>query len=223
MVLLPVILASFCGKITGGNWVYACCRLWADVWLLLIGIFHKNIYEEKIGQDRHYIFICNHISYMDIPVLLKTVRQPIRVLGKSEMEKIPVFGLIYKIAVVSVNRKDAIQRAESVRNLLFFLNRNISVFIFPEGTFNLTDKPLKEFYDGAFRIAIETATAIKPIVLLDTHRRLNHKSIFSLTPGISRAVHLKKIETDNYSMEDLLKLKETAYVQMQNALLHYKG
>jgi 1-acyl-sn-glycerol-3-phosphate acyltransferase len=41
--------------------------------------------------------------------------------------------------------------------------------MFPEGTFNETNAPLKDFYDGAFRIAIETKTAVKPVLFLDAY------------------------------------------------------
>ncbi len=55
-----------------------------------------------------------------------------------------------------VNRENASKRAESIKQLNQFFAQKISVFICPEGTFNTTHKPLKDFYDGAFRIAIET-------------------------------------------------------------------
>ncbi len=87
---------------------------------------------------------------------------------------------------------NASNRARSVIKLKAVLKKNISVVIAPEGTFNMTDKPLKEFYDGAFRIAIETQTPIKPILFLDAYDRLNYKSIFSFTPGRSRAVYLEE-------------------------------
>ena len=217
-----VIIASFFGEVRGGNFIYILCHLWADTWLFMVGIRHKNIYEQKADPEKHYIFICNHISYIDIPVLLKIVRQPMRVLGKYEMEKVPVFGFIYKKAAVTVNRKDAVHRAQSIKKLLKVLDKNISVFIFPEGTFNQTEKPLKDFYDGAFRIAIETQTPLKPVVYLDGKARLNYKSIFSLTPGISRAVHLKEIKTTGMTLDQLAELKQKAYDQMENALLRYK-
>ena len=118
---------------------------------------------------------------MDIPIIMKAIRnQPFRILGKSEMAKIPVFGFLYQHAVVMVDRSSAKKRAESVEHLKLFIRKGISVVIAPEGTFNMTNNPLKEFYDGAFRIAIETQTPIKPILFLDTYHRMHYKSIFTL-------------------------------------------
>ena len=222
LLIFPfIIIASFFGKMAGGNFIYKLCSLWADLWMFLAGISHHNIYESPHDDSLQYIFVCNHISYIDGPVMVKALRQ--KLLGKAEMVKVPLFGFIYKYAVVLVDRKDAAQRMQSVNTLRSILNRKISVFIFPEGTFNTTHQPLKEFYNGAFRIAIETQTAIKPLLFLDAYDRLNYKSIFSLTPGKSRAVFLKETPTIGVTIEDLPILKNKIYRQMEDALIKYKA
>ena len=156
--------------------------------------------------------------------MMKAVRdQHIRILGKSEMAKVPLFGFIYKNAVVMVDRKDVHQRAKSLKTLKSIITKNISIFICPEGTFNMTNAPLKNFYDGAFRIAIETQTPIKPILFLDTYDRLNYKNIFSLTPGKSRAVYLEETTTTGYTFADVAYLKEKIYKQMEDKLIRYNA
>ena len=149
--------------------------------------------------------------------------QHIRVLGKSEMTKVPVFGFIYKNAVVSVDRTDAAHRSKSVFVLKSVLKKNISIVLAPEGTFNMTHHPLKEFYDGAFKIAIETQTPIKPVLFLDAYNRLNYKSIFSLTPGKSRAIYLAEVPVDDYKPVDVLLLKQKVYDIMEAGLIKYKA
>ena len=225
LLIFPlVVIASFFGKVEGGNFIYILCRLWADVLLPLLGIFHKNIFEAPHDRNKQYVFVVNHISYMDIPIILKAVRkQHFRILGKSETSKIPVFGFIYKSATVMVERGSAINRTKSVRQLKSVIKRNIAIVIFPEGTFNETHQPLKEFYDGAFRIAIETQTPIKPILFLDTYDRLNYKSIFSLTPGKSRAVYLDEISVKGLTMKDVALLKNKVHKIMEEKLRYYKA
>lgn len=219
-----VIIASFLGKVTGGNIIYDACRIWADIWFFLIGVFYRNIYEAPYDTSRQYIFVSNHISYLDIPVIMKAVRkQHFRILGKAELGAIPVFGFIFKQAAVSVDRKNPENRAKSVIILKSIIKRKISVFICPEGTFNETHKPLKDFYEGAFKIAIETQTPIKPILFLDTYDRLNYKSIFSLSPGRSRAVFLEETNTAGLSLNDVSSLKEKVYKQMEDALIRYNA
>ena len=222
-LLFPfVVLASFFGKIKGGNMVYHICRFWAGAATFCWGIFHRNMYEVPHDPRHPVVFVFNHISYMDIPVLLLSFRkQPIRVLGKAEMAKIPIFGFIYRTAAVMVDRGNSDKRAQSVKTLKAVLRKNISVVIAPEGTFNMTGKPLKEFYDGAFRIAIETQTPIKPVLFLDAFDRLSYKTIFSLTPGRSRSVFLEEINVNGYTLENLAALKQKVYDVMEAGLVKY--
>ena len=161
---------------------------------------------------------------MDIPIILKAIRgQHFRILGKAEMGKIPVFGLFYRNAVVMVDRSSAEKRASSVQKLKAVIRKGISVVIAPEGTFNMTTKPLEDFYDGAFKIAIETQTPIKPILFLDTYDRLCHKSVFTLTPGKSRAVYLEEISVAGLTARDVAMLKEKVYQLMEKKLIGYKA
>lgn len=161
---------------------------------------------------------------MDIPFLLKTIRwQHIRILGKAEMSKIPLFGFIYRSAVVMVERGDPEKRAKSLRQLKSVLNKDISIVIAPEGTFNMTHNPLKEFYDGAFKVAIETQTPIKPILFLDAYDRMGYESIFSITPGRSRSVYLEEVPVDGLTLADVEFLKGKVYRIMEEKLIAYKA
>jgi 1-acyl-sn-glycerol-3-phosphate acyltransferase len=227
LLMIPVFLwslfASLFGRIKGGNMVYYACIVWADVWCFLIFIWHKNIYIEKPKEHQSYIFVANHISYLDSAILPKTFRHSLRPLGKVEMAKVPIFGTIYKNAIVTVDRSSPENRVRSVQTLKSILRKEISVLVFPEGTFNTTGKPLKDFYDGAFRIAIETGTPIKPVLLLDTYSRMNHHSVFSLNPGKSRAVFLPEISVEGLAANDMQELKEKVYSIMEKALREYKA
>ena len=213
-----VIIASFFGKIKGGNFIYRLCSLWADVWLPLVGITHKNIFIGPHKPDHACIFVANHISNMDVPILVKTLRQPIRVLGKMELSRIPVFGFLYRNAVVMVDRSSNENRATSVKTLKSILKRGISIVIFPEGTFNTSGRPLQQFYNGAFRIAIETQTPIKPIVFPDTINRMHYNSVLSLTPGISRAVFMEEVPVAGLTTSDIEWLKNKVYNLMDAEL-----
>jgi len=224
LLIFPfVIFASFFGRIKGGNKILRLCMIWADVWFPLIFIFHKKIFETPHDKTNQYIFVSNHISYLDSAVLVKAYRQPVRPLGKVEMTKVPVFGFIYRKAIVTVDRSSAENRAESIRILKSIISKGISVIVFPEGTFNMTNKPLKEFFDGAFRVAIETQTAVKPVLFLDTYSRMNYKSIFAMNPGICRIVYLKEIPVDGLTIEDVQLLKQKVYEIMEKKLIEYKA
>jgi len=224
MVFPLVIVASFFGKVKGGNFIYRLCRFWTDIVYFLFGMYHINYYDAPHDRDKQYVFVFNHISFFDIPVIMKAIRQQhFRILGKAELAKVPVFGFIYRQAVVMVNRDSPEHRAQSVRQLKSVINKGISVVIAPEGTFNMTAQPLKEFYDGAFRVAIETQTPVKPILFLDAYDRLSYKSIFSLTPGKTRAVFLDAVSVEGLTLNDTQALKEKVYKMMEEKLIAYKA
>jgi len=224
LLALPfVIAASFFGKVKGGNFIYKVCKVWGLTWYAFVGIKHKNIYEVPHDVNHQYIFVANHISFMDIPPIVVSMNQPVRVLGKYEMVHYPFFGYIYKRAVILVDRRDAERRVQSVREMKAALQRHISIFIFPEGTFNETGAPLKEFYDGAFRIAIETQTRVKPILFIDTVDRLHYSSIFTLSPGPCRVVFMEEVPVAGLQMSDLAMLKEKVHKIMEEGLVRYRG
>lgn len=226
-LMIPVFLwslfAALFGRIKGGNLVYRGCTVWADLWFFLIFIWHRNIYLQKPTKNQSYIFVANHTSYLDAAIIPKIFRQPLRPLGKVEMARIPLFGTIYKNAIVTVDRSSAANRAKSVQVLKSILRKGISVLVFPEGTFNETGTPLKEFYDGAFRTAIETGTPIMPVLFLDTYDRMSPKSIFSLNPGKSRAVFLPEISVNGFTLTNLADLRIKVYHAMEMELQKQKA
>jgi len=224
IVFVLVLFFLLLGKIRSGNLVYRACRVWGHCWYFFVGVKHKEIYEALHDKNKQYVFVANHSSYMDIPSAMMCIHQQVRVLGKYEMVRYPIFGLIYRAAVILVDRRDAEHRAKSVRALKAAVKKGISIFIFPEGTFNESEKPLKDFYDGAFRTAIEMQIPIKPILFIDNTKRLHWKSIFTLTPGVSRCVYLDEVSVNAYhTKQDVQLLKQKVHAMMEQGLIKYQN
>jgi 1-acyl-sn-glycerol-3-phosphate acyltransferase len=161
---------------------------------------------------------------MDIPPIVQLKHQPIKPLGKFESSKIPIFGWIYRAAVIMVDRSSPDKRAKSLRNLKAALHKKVSIFIFPEGTFSMTEeRPLKNFYNGAFKLAIEMQVPIQPILLVDAVDRMHYSSVFTLTPGKNRVVYLPTVKVDEYTMDDIEILKDKVYQMMDEGLRRYRN
>jgi 1-acyl-sn-glycerol-3-phosphate acyltransferase len=204
--------------------VYKICRYWAKAFLILIGVRHIEIFEDQHDFKKPHIFVANHNSYMDIPPIVQLKHQPIKPLGKFESSKIPIFGWIYRAAVIMVDRSSPDKRAKSLRNLKAALHRKVSIFIFPEGTFSMTEeRPLKNFYNGAFKLAIEMQVPIQPILLVDAVDRMHYSSVFTLTPGKNRVVYLPTVKVDEYTMDDIEILKDKVYQMMDEGLRRYRN
>jgi 1-acyl-sn-glycerol-3-phosphate acyltransferase len=222
-LLFPLfVIAALGGKVKGGNAIMALCRFWGDCWLFLTGVRHGVDPSNRPDPNRSYIFVGNHISYIDAALIITSVRQPFRALGAAEYGRYPIFGYVYQLVVICVHRKDPESRAKSVEALRQFLGKGISVLIYPEGTFNMGTSALSEFYNGAFRLAIETQTPIKPLLFLDAYDRMHYDSIFSVNPGESRAFYLEEISVEGLTLDDLESLKNQVYAQMEKELLGRK-
>jgi 1-acyl-sn-glycerol-3-phosphate acyltransferase len=124
---------------------------------------------------------------------------------------------------VVVDRSDPEARAESVQKLMGQLRRGISIFMFPEGTVNKTGELLGAFYDGAFRMAIETQCPVRPILFLDAAARFNRLSVFSLNPGTSRAIFLEPVPVEGRTMEGVGALRDEVHARMEEGLRRYKA
>jgi 1-acyl-sn-glycerol-3-phosphate acyltransferase len=165
--------------------------------------------KEHFKKGQPYIVICNHNALMDVPISSPAIPGGNKTIAKAEMAKIPVFGLIYKLGSVLVDRKSDKSRKESYGRMKDVLAMGLHMCIYPEGTRNTTDQPLKPFHDGAFRLALDTRTPIIPGVIFHT-RKVNppHKS-FYLMPHPLRIEFLEPIEVLGTDTVD--SLKERAY------------
>lgn len=222
LILPPIVLVSFLGKVRGGNIVFYFLRFWAHVWFPAVGIIVKKTWKSPQTNDP-CIYLANHSSYLDAALAVKVMPLPFRPLGKSELSKIPLFGLIYSRSVVPVDRKTARSRAQSMKDMLYMIRRNVSLLIFPEGTTNETEQPLLPFHSGAFRIAIETQTQIRPVLYVDNHARLAKIKFMSLNPGPCRVVFLPPVPVAGLTMEDVPQLKKQIRQMMEDELRKHRN
>jgi 1-acyl-sn-glycerol-3-phosphate acyltransferase len=110
-----------------------------------------------------------------------------------------------------------------VAELKELLESGISIYIAPEGTFNESNVPLSKFYDGAFRLAIQTQTPIKPLLFLDAVDRMHWSSLMTINPGQLRTVYLEAISPEGYTEADLPAFRQKVYDVMEAKLRDYKA
>jgi 1-acyl-sn-glycerol-3-phosphate acyltransferase len=161
-------------------------KVWMRIFFFLTGCRLKIKGWENFKKGEKYIVVCNHNSLMDVPVTTPFIPGANKTIAKAEMAKIPLFGLIYKRGSVLVDRNDKKSRQDSFRKMKNVLDLGMHICIYPEGTRNTTNLPLKEFHDGAFRLAVETSTPIIPALIFNTKK--------ILPPGKSLYFHPAKIE-----------------------------
>lgn len=189
-------------------------RIWMAVWLPLAGIRLVIKGKEKFVKGENYVVVCNHNSFMDVPVTSPGIPGANKTIAKIEMAKIPLFGLIYRRGSVLVDRKSEESRLKSYAYMKRVLDMGLHMCIYPEGTRNKTNNPLKEFKDGAFRLAIETQKPVIPAVLFHTKKVLPQQKTFYFWPSKIEMHFLDPVETKDLQMSDVKQLKETIFQTM---------
>ncbi len=172
-------------------------------------------------ENGPYILVSNHLSMCDIPVCMAASPVSFSFLAKKEVDRIPVVGYLARNMHVYVDRKSKQSRAETAERMKAHINNGHSIMIYPEGTRNLTDKPLKSFYDGAFKLAIETQRPIAVVTLLGTHRITSGKEPYRASPAWVHCVWDEPVETNGMTMDDLDLLKEKVQNRMLRNLEEY--
>ncbi len=216
---LPIVglnMAITPGKRALRNNIFYLHHIFTPIFLTLVGIRLKVEGRERIDPKKSYVIVGNHRSSLDFIVNGHAFPGVFRFLAKQELLKIPVFGLIVRKMCLVVDRSSAMSRARSVVALKQQLAEGWSIFIYPEGSRNDTEQPLAPFFDGAFRIAIQTGApvAVQTIVNI-RHITANGEG---LRPGTVRIVWEEPIETEGLDSKDIENLKEKAENLMKQRL-----
>jgi 1-acyl-sn-glycerol-3-phosphate acyltransferase len=198
------ILLSLVG--TGGNLSHLSARLWGRSILAASGIRVRVTGMERIDPAKSYIFMSNHQSNFDIPVLLAYLKVQFRWLAKKELFKIPFFGYaMQRVGYISINRSDRRSAFLSLKRAAQIIRGGVSVLIFPEGTRSLDDQ-IRPFKKGGFILALDAGVPIVPVVIRGT-RSIMPKERLRIRPGQVSLEILAPIDTTAYtrkSKEDLI-------------------
>ena len=168
-----------------------------------------------LEAGRNYIFMANHTSNLDPPVLLPTIPGRCSVLVKKELFRIPILGTGMKMAsLVPVDRSDREAAIESVNAAIAVLHQGLHMLIFPEGT-RSSDGRLLPFKKGPFHLAIDAGVFVVPVTLLGTYE-LWPKNAFALHPGTVTVVFHRPIDPRSYPDRD--SLMESVAATIESAL-----
>src|SRR5215472_8777215 len=124
---------------------------------------------ENLVPGRNYIFMSNHVSNLDPPVLIPMIPGRCSVLVKKELFRLPILGTGMKMAdLVPVDRSNRESAIESVNAATEVLRQGLHMVIYPEGT-RSADGRLLPFKKGPFHLAAETGIPIVPVTMLNTY------------------------------------------------------
>tara|TARA_B100000768_G_scaffold165290_1_gene167766 strand:- start:550 stop:1206 length:657 start_codon:yes stop_codon:yes gene_type:complete len=196
-------------------------RYWSKLTIYLSFIFPKVEWEEKLDKKGQYIFCPNHVSTLDIPLILAVLPMPLQYMGKSEIAKIPLFGYFYKNNTVVVYRANRRNAYDAFLKAGDKLKKGINMCIFPEGGIPKADVFLKKFKNGSFRLAIEQNIKTVPITMPDS-KSMFPDQYFKGRPGIVRIKIHKPIDPNNLSEKSIENLNTSVYNIIFEELKNYE-
>ncbi|HUN67055.1 MAG TPA: lysophospholipid acyltransferase family protein [Bacteroidota bacterium] len=158
-------------------------RLHARGTLALAGLRLTVEGAEKLDPDQSYVYVANHASLFDIPVVLAGIPDDVRIIYKKELHYVPIFGWGLKLggAFIAINRKSGTEARRSLDAAIEKIGQGASVLLFAEGTRSV-DGMLQPFKRGPFNLALRAGVPVVPVTINGTHQ-IMQKGTFRLRPG----------------------------------------
>lgn len=189
------IILSYLGS---SRIVHRVAQLWAGSILLASGIRVKVRGLALADPDRSYIFMSNHQSNFDIPVLLAHLPVEFKWLAKAELFRIPIFGqAMTRAGYISIDRSNRKSAFASLKRAAGDIRNGKSVMIFPEGT-RSPDGNVKPFKKGGFVLAVDSGVPVIPVVIHGTGSIMPKRQL-TITPGNVTVRFGKPIRTSEYT------------------------
>lgn len=193
------------------------------IWSFFSGMRYQVTGLQHFMPGQAYIITCNHKAIADLFIVahaLQTVR--FRPLSKIELTRLPIVGFLFKHSIVAVDRASKESRQKSVQAMETLVKeKGMSLLVFPEGTRNRTPFPLKDFYDGAFKVAIDCQVPIIPMVILDTDV-ITPPNTPWMRPGTLTCHFLPAVPTAGLTEADIATLKEKVYLAMESEVIKHR-
>lgn len=200
LLLIPILFPS-CFRLVG-----IINRWWAKGLFRLCFIPYRVETRGVLDPERQYIFCPNHFSYLDIPTMGLNPVNSIFV-GKNEMERIPLFGFMYRKLHITVDRSAMKSRVNSMLRSMEALDNGKSLVIYPEGGIVSSNPPtMAEFKDGAFKAAFDKQIPVVPVTIPHNWIILPDEEHLRIRRGTVRVIFHEPIEINgNLTAEDLKK------------------
>ena len=199
------ILSTFVDR--RGHAAHWCARAWAWLILATTGVHVSVSGLERVTRDETYVFISNHQSIYDIPVIFASLPFQLRIIAKESLGRFPFLGWhLRRAGHLLVDRRNP-DRSGILNRWRRLVADRISLIIFPEGT-RSADGRVARFKGGSFLLALEAGLTIVPLSISGS-RHVMRKGHLTTRPGHVTLVVHQPISTpriDNPSPEDAREL-----------------
>ena len=224
LLLFPIFLIIIQKK-SWHRFAFYLYKFWS--FFIYIALFSpvKSIWKFKFDKKQAYVFCPNHFSFLDIAIMTRTMKAFFVFVGMMELQKVPLFGYLYKKIHIGVDRSRARSRLESYNRAKQAIAEGKNLVTFPEGGIWTAEKDmplLSPFKNGPFKIAIEMQVPLVPVTLPYNWKIMPIGSFHKAGIHRSKIIYHSPIETKGMTLKDVQTLKEkTRQVIDQELRAHF--
>jgi 1-acyl-sn-glycerol-3-phosphate acyltransferase len=183
----------------GGRFAHRCARLWSWLILATTGVAVRVEGVDRLARGRGYVFVANHQSFYDIPVVFAALPFQLRIVAKRSLGRVPFLGWhLRRTGHVLVDRAKA--GTASLGRVAARLSDEPSLVVFPEGT-RSPDGRVGRFKGGVFLLAIRAGRPVVPLTVVGTGR-IMRKGELTVRPGTVELIVHDPIETAGWREQD---------------------
>jgi 1-acyl-sn-glycerol-3-phosphate acyltransferase len=183
--------------------LYRMCMWGAFSGVKLAGVKVETVGLEKIDVSRTYVFMSNHTSNLDPPLLLPLIPRRTSVMVKKELFRYPILGEVMRLgSLVPVDRGNRDAGIAAVEEAAKVVNEGVNMTIYVEGKRSFDGK-LLPFKKGPFYLAMKCGVPVVPVTIVGTHD-LMPKARFQITPGLVKVLFHDPIEPRDFENRDCL-------------------
>ncbi len=219
LVIIPIWITGLWPEPKRTIYVFKIFDVWMSFFFIMIGVKRKITGKKNFKPGEAYVVVCNHNSFMDVPLSSPGIPGANKTIAKIEMAKIPVFGMVYSRGSVLVDRKSEESRRNSYKKMREVLDMGLHMCIYPEGTRNKSGAPLQKFHDGAFRLATESGKSVMPAVIFNTAKVLPASKSFYFWP---QPVEMHFLEPVSSAGKNTQQLKDEVFGIMKEYYLEHQ-
>ncbi len=178
---------------SSGRFAHWCARTWSRLILATTGVHVDVSGLERLVSDRAYVFVANHQSIYDIPIVFWSLPYQIRIIAKESLGRFPFLGWhLRRTGHMLVDRRRP-DRAAIFGRASKLMKDGLSLIVFPEGT-RSCDGRVAPFKGGSFYLALESELPIVPISIVGS-RRVMLKGRLATYPGRVKLIVHEPIDT----------------------------
>jgi 1-acyl-sn-glycerol-3-phosphate acyltransferase len=177
-----------------GRFAHWCARTWARLILATTGVDVEVSGLERLDPNRAYVFVANHQSIYDIPIVFWSLPYQVRIIAKASLGTFPFIGWhLRRTGHMLVDRRNPVRALHVFARASKLMKQGLCLIVFPEGT-RSRDGRVAPFKGGSFFLALRTGLPVVPLSVVGS-RHVMLKGRLAAYPGRVKLIVHEPIDT----------------------------